>query len=353
MSRSPREAFPLGRARIVLVLTALLCLAALGGTALAAGAAPAGSSAEGPPPPPRAANGQRVDVLARGVPTPTVFAFGKGTIFVGAAGSEDGKQKGGVFVVRGGAATPIPGLPPVSGLAWKNGTLYGTLLGNSARLFAWSGWNGSRFAKTRLLYKGPRKAPGLNGIAFGGNGRLYVGVGLTEKGDHKLVGVPYETDLLSMRADGRDVKVVAKGFRQPWQLTFVKGIANPFVTVLAQENLGKKKPPDFIARVKDGDDYGFPTCNWSRGSACSSYTKPFALFPAHSSPTGIAAIRSTLYVGFFGGRGKGPEVARLSAKGGAPKSFLSGFVAPVVGVGASGGYVYCGDLTGSIYRVKA
>jgi hypothetical protein len=33
--------------------------------------------------------------------------------------------------------------------------------------------------------------------------------------------------------------------------------------------------------------------------------------------------------------------------------FLSGYVAPVLAVGTRRGFVYTGDLTGAIYRVKA
>src|SRR6476646_4028705 len=79
-------------------------------TVSAAAAAP--SPPKGPPPPPRAVNGKAVTVVARGVPTPTTFAFV---------------------------------------LAWSNGTLYvsgGTRVG---KLFAWSGWNGTRFTKSRVV----------------------------------------------------------------------------------------------------------------------------------------------------------------------------------------------------------
>jgi hypothetical protein len=34
------------------------------------------------------------------------------------------------------------------------------------------------------------------------------------------------------------------------------------------------------------------------------------------------------------------------------KPLLTGFVAPVVGLGLNNGYVYVGELTGQVFRVK-
>ena len=41
------------------------------------------------------------------------------------------------------------------------------------------------------------------------------------------------------------------------------------------------EPPDYVIVARDGDDYGFPACNWSKPNACSGFAKPVALFPAH------------------------------------------------------------------------
>ena len=249
----------------------------------------------------------------------------------------------------------MPGLPGAAGLAWKNGTLYATIGQTNGRpqLVAWSGWTGSAFTKKRVLWSGPKRFSGFNGLAIGWDGRIYAGVGLSDDGDTKKSNRPYAQSVISMRVDGSDVKTVATGMRQPWQLAFVKGVARPYVTVLGQENLGKHQPPDWIVVARDGDDFGFPTCNWSKPKACSTFAKPIALLPAHSSPTGIAARGSTLYVAMFNGIGRGPAVVTIPSHGGAPKPFLTGFAAPVVAVGVSGGYVYVGDLTGSVYRVRA
>jgi glucose/arabinose dehydrogenase len=298
-------------------------------------------------------SGARVEVIGAGVPTPTAFAFGRGNVFVGGFGSEDGKTPGAIFVLRGGNAVKVPGTSGAAGLAWKNGTLYATERPPRLdKLVAYGGWHGSRFGTRRVVWSGPKGFPGLNGLAIGPDGRIYAGVSLTSAGDHKKSNRPYANSLISMRTDGTDVRTVATGLRQPWQIAFAKGSRRPYVTVLGQENLGKKQPPDYVILAKNGDDYGFPTCNWSKPPACAAFAKPVALFPAHSSPTGIAASGSTLYIALFGGTGRGPEVVTIAAHGGKWKPFLTGFAAPVVAVGAAGNHVYAGDLTGSIYRVR-
>jgi Tfp pilus tip-associated adhesin PilY1 len=41
----------------------------------------------------------------------------------------------------------------------------------------------------------------------------------------------------------------------------------------------------------------------------------------------------------------------LPVAGGAATPFLTGFVAPVIALATHEGYVYVGDLTGTVYRV--
>lgn len=308
------------------------------------------------PPAPTAVNGAAVRVLGAGVPTPTAFAFAKNATFVAGFGSEDGKTAGGIFVLRGGTAVKLRGLPGASGIAWHRGELYASVVGKGGaakRIVAYRGWNGKRFTGHRVVFTAPARFSGFNGIAIGPDGRLYAGVSLEFADDHRASTRPYAQSVVSMTTRGADITQMAVGLRQPWQLTFAPGDPSPFVTVLGQENLGRSKPPDYIIHAAPGDDYGFPACNWSVPAACATFARPLALLPAHSSPTGITARGSTLYVALFVGRGKGPEVVRLPTAGGTPKTVLAGFAAPVSAVAAHGPYLYAGDLTGRIYRTRA
>ncbi|MGD9695016.1 MAG: hypothetical protein AB7V42_05075 [Thermoleophilia bacterium] len=310
---------------------------------------------------PSAANGGDVQILGKGVPTPTSFASTGRTTFVGSAGSdpEGAPKAGGVYVITRSGAKRVPGSPnAVNGLAWSDGTLYGTggagYGKKGSTIWAWTGWNGTRFTSAKRIYTVPKATTGLNGIAVGPDGRLYAGISLSlaKKADHAAGTGPYANDVISLTTAGRDVKVVATGLRNPWQLAFGEGEEAPYVTVLGQENLGRSQPPDYVVTAAAGDRYGFPKCNWSDEAACAGFTKPFALLPAHSSPMGVGVIGDQVYVALFNGLKGKPEVVTIPSAGGEPKSFIAGFAAPIIALGTANGGVDVGDATGTIYRVK-
>src|SRR4051794_846202 len=72
------------------------------------------------PPLPTAPAGGTVTAFASGLSIPTSFAFGpSGEVFAGDFGSEDGKTKGGVFLLKNGVATRLAKAPPsVAGVVW-------------------------------------------------------------------------------------------------------------------------------------------------------------------------------------------------------------------------------------------
>jgi glucose/arabinose dehydrogenase len=341
--------------------TAALAAAAVVSTGVVASTA---TAATGPPPPPKATNGHAVTQVAAGLKTPTSFAFGDGRVFEGDGGNaESGPPNGGVFVLRGGAAKEIPGSPGfVAGLAWHKGALYvsgGSVTGPKSakwQLQVWSGWNGKTFTKRKVIYTAPKKFQGFNGLAFGGDGRLYVGVdvGLTDDNDDGPASLsPYLYDILSINPDGSGLTVFATGIRQPWQFVFPAGSSSPFVSDLGQDK-GAKNPPDFLLRVHQGDNYGFPDCSWTSSSKCTGFTKPFKLFAPHTDIMGLAIIGNRLYLtSFMGPHAKGPggEVFSMPLSGGALKPVVTGFVAPVVGLGELAGRLYIGELTGQVFSV--
>jgi glucose/arabinose dehydrogenase len=317
------------------------------------------------PPAPKSTNGHKVQLVASGLKTPTSFAFGDGMVFEGDGGNSEGSAppNGGVYVLENGKAVKIPSaLKFVAGLVWHDNKLYisGAALtpqGPSFRLVVWSGWNGKTFTCRRTLYTGPKKFDGFNGIGFGADGRLYVGVdvGLTDGNDHGPKSTStFLYDILSFRADGTDRQVFATGMRQPWQLAFGNGSSSPYVTDLGQDK-GAKNPPDFILHVKAGQNYGFPKCNHTSATECQGYAKPFRTFSPHTDLMGIALCGTTFYLSSFGGangQGPGGEVYTLALGSHTLKPLITGFVAPVVGLGLHDGYLYVGELTGQVFRLK-
>ena len=331
----------------------------VGGTAAVANAA------SGPPPPPKGVGGAKVQQVAAGLHTPTSFAFGAGTLFEGDGGVETAKvPNGGVFAIKGGAGKLIPGSPAfVAGLAWHDGALYvsggGPTGPKSAKfqILKWSGWNGTTFTKRQAIYTAPKAFQGFNGIAFGPDGRLYVGVdvGLLNGNDHGPASTsPFLYDVLSIKPNGKGLKVFATGIRQPWQLAFPAGSSSPFVSDLGQDSPKTVNPPDFVLRLHQGDNFGFPGCNWTVASKCTGFTKPFAQFAPHTDIMGLAIIGKRLYMTSFlgvGGKGPGGEVLSMPLSGGPAKPVVKGFVAPTVGLGTHGGSLYVGELTGQVFKV--
>ena len=199
--------------------------------------APAATASSGPPPP-VSTNGHKVELVASGLKTPTSFAFGDGMVFEGDGGNSEGSAppNGGVYLLKNGAAVKIASpLKFVAGLAWHRHKLYisGAVLAGgrpSWRLISWSGWNGTTFTVRKTLFVAGKGFDGFNGIGFGADGRLYVGVdvGLTDGNDHGPASTsPYLYDILTFRANGTDLRVFAKGMRQPWQFAFQPGSNAP------------------------------------------------------------------------------------------------------------------------------
>lgn len=302
-------------------------------------AAPTAHADSGPPPPPVSTNGHKVQLVASGLKTPTSFAFGAGKVFVGDGGNSEGSAppNGGVYVLKNGTAVKIASrVKFVAGLAWHDKKLYvsGAILANghpSWRLMAWSGWNGTTFTGRKTLYVAGKKFDGFNGIGFGANGRLYVGVdvGLTDGNDHGPASTsPYLYDILTFRANGKDLQVFAKGMRQPWQFAFQRGSNAPFVTDLGQDSGATN---DFVLHVNAGDNYGFPKCNRTSPSKCRGFTKPFRSFGPHTDLMGIAVHAGTLYMTSFmgkGGKGPGGEVFTLDLTSHSLKPLVKGLRRP-------------------------
>jgi glucose/arabinose dehydrogenase len=319
------------------------------------------------PPPPKTFGGAKVAPYATGLKNPTSFAWGNGVMFAGDSGNSSKVPNGGVYVIKDGNATLIPSsVIFVGGLAFHKGILYlsaGVLTqtGPEFQILAWSGWNGTTFTNQKAIYTGPKKFQGFNGLAFGPDGRIYVGVdlGLTNNNDHGPASLsPYLYDILSMTADGKGLKVFANGIRQPWQMVFAPGSKSPFVSDLGQDGPKSfKNPKDFVLRVKRGDDYGFPQCP-SKPTQCKGFAKPFKSFAPHTDIMGLAIIGKTLYMGsFLGATGTGGgALYSMPIKGGKVSPVVAGFPMATDALAAHGGYLYVGGSTqagaGLIYRVK-
>src|SRR5262245_12048245 len=296
---------------------------------------------------PQAAGHQTVTVVARGVPTPTEFAALAGRLFVAGYGNERNPDvPGGVYVLDGGKAIRVPGSPKhVYGVAAGKDTLY---LSINQALLAWSEWDGTRFQKKRVIPT-PDGYGTFKGPAVGPDGLIYVGA----EPNPRPSAPPTPTtsaSFVSVDPATGSAKVIASGIRQPWMPLFLPGQALPLVTALNQDDLGPKRPLDYLLAIKRGANYGFPTCP-ATPSTCVNYDQPLVKFPPHSSPMGLGYLNGKVYVALYGGLGKGPVVVSMPPVGGTPTPFVSGFPARVIALGTAGGSLYIGDQSGVIYRV--
>ncbi|MBV8987044.1 MAG: hypothetical protein JO372_00650 [Solirubrobacterales bacterium] len=114
---------------------------------------------------------------------------------------------------------------------------------------------------------------------------------------------------------------------------------------------------DFILRVRNGQNYGFPTCNWVVVRKCAKFAAPFKFLAPHTDPGGLGIIGKRLYLSEFGFV-RTAKVESLPVTGGALETLLTGFKGEqFIGLGTNGGWVYVGEAasgpgTGRVFRVK-
>ena len=303
---------------------------------------------------PHTVTGKPLTLVAKGVPTPTSFAFGDGQVFIGGAGNGRYQLRGGgVYVPRGDRhVRRLAGSPThIAGMAWHDGALYlsGDRQLDRWQLYRWSGWNGSQFTTRQTIYTAPNTTQALNGIGFGADGRLYVGVGVGDD-DNGPTNNAFARDILSFNSDGGDLQVFATGIRQPWQMAFPAGSSSPYVSDPGPDDIpSQPNPPDMILRVHAGQNYGFPSCDWYIPSACTGFAKPLKLLAPHTDAFGLVILGRRLYFNEYGGH-LDAKIAWMPTAGGKVHTVATGFNGYTVGFGEHHGRLYVGQTPDSIYR---
>jgi len=295
---------------------------------------------------------------ASGMTRPTAMAFGPdGRLYVA-------QEAGQILVVGVGSTKPrvvARGFPEALGLAWKGTQLFVSSKGRLDRLTL----VGKRLVNRKTLLKNlPNGRHQQDNVVVGADGRLYLGSGST-------CDVCKEKDarsatILSVLPNGRDLRIVAKGLRNPYGLAFQPGTGRLFVTVNGRDDLGEE-PAEMLVEAAQGRNFGWPGCwpSWKRkrlaGTGCAGVTAPVAYLEPHSAASGITFTSDgrTAYVALWGtyfGSKHGRTVVRLTfdAAGRVTRQvvFARGFDHPLAVLMAPDGALLVSDWgTGRIYRI--
>jgi glucose/arabinose dehydrogenase len=344
---------------VKLVLAGVVALAAL--AVPAAGGTPGGISVPG---------GFTVATFARGLSKPTAMAYGPdGRIYV--------TQTGGTLVaIRRGTRSPsvlLRGLRTPLGLAWHGTTLFVSEQGRLERLVL----KGGRLQDRRVLVSGlPFGRHQQDNVVVGPGGRLFWGSGST-------CDVCRERDrrsatILSLRSDGTDLHIVARGLRNPYGLAFQPGTGRLYASVNGQDEIGTRsdpEPAEMLVVVRRNAFYGWPGC-WPNARSlrlsgrCRGVTAPAAYLEPHSSADGLAfytghsfprGYAGNLFVAEWGeylSNHFGRRVVRvqLAPNGHARRvsTFASGFAHPLaLLVDRKGGLLVADWGLGVVYRIQA
>ncbi|HEV3480051.1 MAG TPA: PQQ-dependent sugar dehydrogenase [Gaiellaceae bacterium] len=297
----------------------------------------------------KAPSGFRVEVYARGLERPTAMAFGpRGVLYVT-------QETGEVVSVRRGRRPRVilRGFRTPLGLTWFRGALF-----VSAQGTLWGVARGERRALVKNLPFGRHQQD--NVLVRGG--RLYFGSGSTC--DVCSERSRFSAAVLSVRPDGRDLRVVARGLRNPYGLAVDPRTGRLYASVNERDELGENEPAETIVEIRPGRHFGWPRCWPSHRRKrlvgnCRGVTPPVAYLEPHSAPGGMAFWNGALYVAEWGEylkRTHGRKVSRVVLRRGrraAVSTFATGFEHPLaVAVDRRGGLLVADHGRGVIYRIR-
>jgi glucose/arabinose dehydrogenase len=239
-----------------------------------------------------------------GIPNPSNLAFdGRGRLWATSAGVQAAAADGVWLVPRRGALPRqvVSGLFSALGLTWHRRELYVSHIvphatfasGHTGRVMAYSGFDGRRFARSRVVVDGlPVGRHRVDSIVAGPGGRLYLGIG--SESDHEPSSAELAGTVVSFRPGGGGLRVEARGLRNPYGLAVAPGGRRLLVSEHGRDDLGLHDPPDELNLVEPRGRarwYGFPEC-WGQGGApCRGAVAPLARLAPHSAPGAVVVAR--------------------------------------------------------------
>ena len=248
--------------------------------------------------------GVEMQRYAKGIPNPSNLAFdARGRLWATSAGVQAAAADGVWLVPRRGARPRqvVSGLFSALGLTWHRRELYVSHIvphatfapRHTGRVVAYSGFDGRRFARSRVVVDGlPVGRHRVDSIVAGPGGRLYLGIG--SESDHEPSSAALAGTVVSFRPGGGGLRVEARGLRNPYGLAVAPGGRRLLVSEHGRDDLGLHRPPDELNVVDPRGRarwYGFPGC-WGQGGApCRGAVAPLARLAPHSAPGAVVVVR--------------------------------------------------------------
>lgn len=245
--------------------------------------------------------GYNASVYASGLKHPTAMAFRpNGDLYV----TEDVGRVVAVTQSTRRPRTILSGVTVPLGLVWldRNSLVVsaqGLLIRATIRA------NGSVATKRTIVGRLPFGLHQQDNVLYV-NGRLIFGNGSTcnacAERDRRSAAV------LSVRPDGSDLRIVARGLRNPYGLVRDARTGRIYVSVNGRDDLdrrGDPEPAEMIVELRQGRNYGWPKC-WPSArllrivGLCSGVAPPVAYLEPHASADGMTFWRGRLYVAEWG-----------------------------------------------------
>jgi glucose/arabinose dehydrogenase len=293
------------------------------------------------------------EIYATGLKRPTAFAFGPDGLLYAT------QETGEVVAVGRGSGKPrvlARGFPTPLGLTWDGSSLFISAQGSLHRLVV----RGRRVVSRRaIVTKLPFGRHQQDTVVVGPDGRLYLGSGSTCDACRETD--PRSAAVLSLEPDGTDLRVEARGLRNPYGLAFRPGTGRLYVSDNGRDNLGDTEPAETIVAYRRGANYGWPNCwaSWRQrrlAGRCAGVKAPVAYLEPHSSANSLAFWRGGLFVAEWGqylSEQWGRKLVRVDVGSGRATTFATGFEHPL-GLAAEpkAGGLLVGDWDrGVVYRI--
>ena len=237
----------------------------------------------------KAPPGFKIELFADNLPNARTLVLGdQGMIFIGT------RSAGNVYAINNGKQYTIAtNLNMPNGLAFHNQSLYIAAVDKLYRMDN---------IEANLANPPPLKLirddfpveshHGWRYIAFGPDNRLYMAIGapcnVCLKEDYAVIR--------SMKADGSDQRVVARGIRNSVGFSWHPQNQKLWLSDNGRDMLGDDIPADELNRVdQTGQHFGFPYCHGGTVTdpdyndfSCDSFSPPAKALGAHVAPLGIA-----------------------------------------------------------------